>query len=219
MPLKGKAAVVTGSTSGIGQAIALAFAGEGCNVMLNGFGDAAAIEKQRLDMESRFGVKVAYHGADMSKPSQIADLVAKSPPDGYTICILPADVLQYNRHVIRNLNYDMFTDLEPVTQLFFLTQGLVVSSKLNVSTLDELVAACAAGGADHVAVGPVYASTTKSGHADVVGVDTLRALVQASSLPVVAIGGVTTTERIADVARSGATLRVIPQVRVTPVTG
>jgi tripartite-type tricarboxylate transporter receptor subunit TctC len=61
-------------------------------------------------------------------------------PDGYTICILPADVLQYNRHVIRNLNYDLFTDLEPVTLLFFLTQGLAVSSKLNVSTLDQLAA-------------------------------------------------------------------------------
>ena len=49
-------------------------------------------------------------------------------------------MLQYNRHVIRNLNYDMFTDLEPVTLLFFLTQGLAVSSKLNVATLDQLAA-------------------------------------------------------------------------------
>lgn len=78
MSLKGKAAVVTGSTSGIGQAIAMAFANAGCNVMLNGFGDAAAIEKQRLDMESKHGVKVAYHGADMTKPAQIADLIGKA---------------------------------------------------------------------------------------------------------------------------------------------
>src|SRR5579883_3090657 len=78
MSLKGKAAVVTGSTSGIGQAIAMAFGREGCNVMLNGFGDAAAIEQQRRDMEDKFGVKVAYHGADMSKPAQIADLVTKA---------------------------------------------------------------------------------------------------------------------------------------------
>ena len=78
MSLKGKAAVVTGSTSGIGQAIAMAFAREGCNVMLNGFGDASAIEKQRRDMEAACGVKVAYHGADMSKPAQIGDMIAKT---------------------------------------------------------------------------------------------------------------------------------------------
>lgn len=61
-------------------------------------------------------------------------------PDGYTICILPTDVLQYNRHVIRSMNYDMFKDLEPVSLLFFLTQGLVASSALNVGTLEELAA-------------------------------------------------------------------------------
>src|SRR5262245_30405288 len=78
MSLKGKSAIVTGSTSGIGQAIAEAFAAEGCNVMLNGFGDAAAIERLRSDLAKKCGVTVAYHGADMSKPPQIADLVAKA---------------------------------------------------------------------------------------------------------------------------------------------
>ena len=78
MSLKGKSALVTGSTSGIGQAIAEAFAAEGCNVMLNGFGDAAAIEKLRQDMAKKFGVKIAYNGADMSKPAEIADLVART---------------------------------------------------------------------------------------------------------------------------------------------
>ncbi len=78
MSLKGKAAVVTGSTSGIGQAIAMAFAREGCNVMLNGFGDSATVEQQRVGMERECGVRVAYHGADMSKPAQIADLIAKA---------------------------------------------------------------------------------------------------------------------------------------------
>ena len=51
MSLKGKAAIVTGSTSGIGQAIAEALAAQGCNIMLNGFGDASVIEKQRLGIE------------------------------------------------------------------------------------------------------------------------------------------------------------------------
>jgi 3-hydroxybutyrate dehydrogenase len=78
MSLKGKTAVVTGSTSGIGQAIAEAFAAQGCNVMLNGFGDAATIEKQRADMGKESGVDVAYHGADMTKPAQIAELITKT---------------------------------------------------------------------------------------------------------------------------------------------
>jgi tripartite-type tricarboxylate transporter receptor subunit TctC len=69
-----------------------------------------------------------------------AKACADAAPDGYTICILPSDVLQYNRHVIRSLNYDLFKDLEPVSLLFFLTQSLVVTSSLNVGTLEELAA-------------------------------------------------------------------------------
>src|SRR5688500_8113535 len=78
MSLKGRSAIVTGSTSGIGRAIAEAFAAEGCNVMLNGFGDASAIAKLREDMAKKNGVKVEYHGADMSKPTEIVDLVAQT---------------------------------------------------------------------------------------------------------------------------------------------
>ena len=78
MSLKGKTAVVTGSTSGIGQAIATAFAEQGCNVMLNGFGDKAVIEQQRTELAQKCAVTVAYHGADMSKPAEIADLVART---------------------------------------------------------------------------------------------------------------------------------------------
>jgi 3-hydroxybutyrate dehydrogenase len=76
MSLKGKVALVTGSTSGIGLAIAQAFAAQGCNIMLNGFGDAAAIEKIRTDLAKQHGVKVEYNGADMSKSAEIAKLVA-----------------------------------------------------------------------------------------------------------------------------------------------
>ena len=57
MSLKGKVALVTGSTSGIGLAIARAFAGQGADVCINGFGDAAAIEKERSLIEREFGVK------------------------------------------------------------------------------------------------------------------------------------------------------------------
>ncbi len=74
--LAGKCAVVTGSTSGIGRAIAECFAREGASVMLNGFGDAKEIEALRSGLEKQHGVTALHHGADMSKPAQIAAMVA-----------------------------------------------------------------------------------------------------------------------------------------------
>jgi len=74
--LKGKSAIVTGSTSGIGLGIARTLAGAGANLMLNGFGDAKEIEKLRAALAAEFKVKVGYHGADLSKPEQIRDMVA-----------------------------------------------------------------------------------------------------------------------------------------------
>src|SRR6187402_562902 len=76
MSLKGKVALVTGSTSGIGLAIARALAGQGAHVCINGFGDAAAIEKERSGIEAEFGVKAIYSGADMSKGDQTEAMVA-----------------------------------------------------------------------------------------------------------------------------------------------
>ena len=76
MILQSKTALVTGSTSGIGLAMARAMAKEGANVVINGFGDAAAIEKERAGIESDFGVKAAYSAADMTRPDQIAAMVA-----------------------------------------------------------------------------------------------------------------------------------------------
>ncbi len=76
--LKGKTALVTGSTSGIGLAIARALAEAGADVMMNGFGDAADIEKARSGLEKEFGIKAAYSGADMSKPEEIAAMVAET---------------------------------------------------------------------------------------------------------------------------------------------
>jgi 3-hydroxybutyrate dehydrogenase len=76
--LKGRNAIVTGSTSGIGKGIAEALASAGANVMLNGFGDAAEIERQRAGLASSAKVEVAYHPADMSKPADIRDMVASA---------------------------------------------------------------------------------------------------------------------------------------------
>jgi 3-hydroxybutyrate dehydrogenase len=73
--LKGQAAIVTGSTSGIGQAMARALAMEGVNVLLNGFGDPERIEEDRAELEAISGARVLYHGADMTRPREIADLV------------------------------------------------------------------------------------------------------------------------------------------------
>ena len=72
---KGQAAVVTGSTSGIGLAIARALAAEGAHVMLNGFGDRVEIEKTRAAIESEFGVKALHSPADMTRPAEIAEMV------------------------------------------------------------------------------------------------------------------------------------------------
>ena len=76
--LKQKSSIVTGSTSGIGLGIAHAFAAQGADVMLNGFGNAEEIEATRAEMERRYGVKVRYSGADMSQPAQIRAMATEA---------------------------------------------------------------------------------------------------------------------------------------------
>src|SRR5271154_3041231 len=76
MSLAKRRAVVTGSTSGIGLAIARALAKEGADVMINGFGDANAIEAERARIEKEFGVKAFYNGANMSKGSEVEAMIA-----------------------------------------------------------------------------------------------------------------------------------------------
>jgi 3-hydroxybutyrate dehydrogenase len=76
--LKGKRAVVTGSTSGIGLGIARALAAEGADIMLNGFGEVAEIEEVRRSLARDHKVKVAFNGADISQPAQIRDMIRKT---------------------------------------------------------------------------------------------------------------------------------------------
>jgi 3-hydroxybutyrate dehydrogenase len=76
--LKGRVAVVTGSTSGIGRAIAEAFAREGAALVVNGFGDKGEIESLRKDLEKASGAKAIYDGADMSKPAEIEAMIKRA---------------------------------------------------------------------------------------------------------------------------------------------
>ncbi|NEX61872.1 3-hydroxybutyrate dehydrogenase [Noviherbaspirillum galbum] len=69
--LQGKTALVTGSTSGIGLGMARKFAAEGANIVFNGFGDPNDIKAVQESVQSEYGVKTAYHNADMSKPAEI----------------------------------------------------------------------------------------------------------------------------------------------------
>jgi 3-hydroxybutyrate dehydrogenase len=86
--LKGKIAVVTGSTSGIGLGIATALAAEGCDIVLNGFGDPVEIERLRAGLADRHGVRAVYVPADMAKPAEIRNLVAETARQLGTVDIL-----------------------------------------------------------------------------------------------------------------------------------
>jgi 3-hydroxybutyrate dehydrogenase len=76
--LKGRTAIVTGSTSGIGLGVARALAGAGANIVINGFGVDSEIEALRAGLAEEYSVKVLFSNADMSRPDAIATMVAKT---------------------------------------------------------------------------------------------------------------------------------------------
>ncbi len=88
MIVKGKTALITGSTSGIGLGIARAFAEQGANIVLNGLGDAAEIEQIRGDLARSTGVRLLYHPADMRKPAEIAAMVREAQQQFGSVDIL-----------------------------------------------------------------------------------------------------------------------------------
>ena len=88
MSLRGKVAIVTGSTSGIGLGIARALAAEGATLMINGFGEPAAIQAIRQELAAAHGIDVLHHGADMSKPADIADMVRTCEAESGAVHIL-----------------------------------------------------------------------------------------------------------------------------------
>jgi 3-hydroxybutyrate dehydrogenase len=90
--LTGKTAVVTGSTSGIGLAIARACANAGANVVINGFGAPADIEKERSGIEADFKVGAVYSPADMSKPAEIAQMIALGEKTFGSVDVLVAGI-------------------------------------------------------------------------------------------------------------------------------
>jgi 3-hydroxybutyrate dehydrogenase len=84
----GKSVLVTGSTSGIGMGIARAFAAGGANVMTNGLGEPAAIEAMLAGLVKDFGVRALHHPADMTRPAEIAELVATAEQEFGAVDIL-----------------------------------------------------------------------------------------------------------------------------------
>jgi 3-hydroxybutyrate dehydrogenase len=105
MTLKGKVALVTGSTSGIGQGIAAALAEQGADIMLNGFGDPTLIASLRQELSARFAVRVHYAPADVSNPAQVREMVAQAQRELGSL-----DILVNNAGIQVTAPFDEFPD-------------------------------------------------------------------------------------------------------------
>ena len=101
--LKGKTALVTGSTSGIGLGIARKLAAQGANIIFNGFGDAAEIKSLQEEVAKQHGVRTFYHGADMSRPQEIEDMMRAAAAEFGRV-----DILVNNAGIQHVANIEVF---------------------------------------------------------------------------------------------------------------
>jgi len=92
------------------------------------------------ELHRRWGQAVVVENRPGGASNNGARACADAPPDGYTICMTPGEPLAYNQFLYKKLSFDPAKDFEPITNVFFNTQALVVNASLNVSTVDELVA-------------------------------------------------------------------------------
>lgn len=92
------------------------------------------------ELHKRLGQPIIVENRPGGAFNIAARACAEATPDGYTLCIMPNEAVTYNQHLYRNLPYNAETQIAPVTQLFFMTQALVVNSSLNVKSVDDLVA-------------------------------------------------------------------------------
>lgn len=125
--LKGKNALVTGSTRGLGEGTAKVLAAQGCNIMLNGFGEADEIETLRAEMESEHGVSVRHHDADLADAAQIDALVDETISAFGSVDILVNNAVIRYFHMIDDFDRDEWNHALAVnlTAPFILTQRVL----------------------------------------------------------------------------------------------
>lgn len=149
MSLKGLAAVITGSTSGIGLGIARRMAAAGADILLNGLGDMAEIEKTRLALQSEFGVRVFYHGADMRKPDDIRAMVQSAEKSFGKVDILVNNAGIQHVARIENFSDERWSDIIAInlSAAFFATKAALPGMQsrgfgriVNIASVHGLVA-------------------------------------------------------------------------------
>jgi len=149
MSLKGLAAIVTGSTSGIGLGIAQRMAAAGADLLLNGLGDMAEIEKTRLALQGYYGVRVFYHGADMRKPDDIRAMVQSAEKTFGKVDILVNNAGIQHVARIENFSDERWSDIIAInlSAAFFASKAVLPGMQsrgfgriVNIASVHGLVA-------------------------------------------------------------------------------